>query len=86
MTQHATQIVYLTYTLPSFVVFSFPPSAPVATVDSWEVRKSAQILGAFVGISRDRQLRPQWDVVSSWSDPRNNFVGELKALRRLCFS
>ena len=59
--------------------FSFPPSAPFATVDSREVRKSAQISGAFVGISRNRQLRPQWDVVSSWSDSRNNFLGELKA-------
>ena len=48
MTQHATQIFYPTHTLHSFVVFSFPPSAPVATVDSWEVRKSAQILGVFL--------------------------------------
>ena len=71
-----TNLLSHTYT-SQFRCFSFSPSAP--PLNSWEVRKSAQISGAFVCISRDRQLRPQWDVVSSWSDSRNNFLGELKA-------
>ena len=61
--------------------FSFPPSAPVATVDSWEVRKSAKISGARESNRECKRVRERGRERERESERERERVRECKRVR-----